>query len=145
MTLTEFLIEKNYARIPLTKNGIGHFQTDGFLNERRINVLVDTGAGNTVFSLDLIEEMRLPKVKIEGFGGGVGAAQLEIFQIEDATFALENFALSTNLLLTMDLSHANAALRLKGTTPIEAILGIDVLEAHAAVIDYASDSLFLRS
>ncbi len=144
MTLTEFLTEKGYVRIPLSKNGVGHFQTIGFLNKREISVLIDTGAGSTIFSFDLISEMKLPTVKIEGFGGGVGATQMEIFQVEDAIFALENFALKTDVLLTMDLSHANEALRLKGTNPIEAILGIDVLEAHAAVIDYASDSLFLK-
>lgn len=145
MTLSEFLIKKGYAQIHLSKNGVGHFQTDGFLNGRKISVLVDTGAASTVFSLDLISEMKLPTVKIDGFGGGVGATQLELYQLEDAIFALDNFALKTNMLLAMDLSHANNALKLKDTNPIEAILGIDVLEAHAAVIDYASDSLFLMS
>jgi hypothetical protein len=44
----------------------------------------------------------------------------------------------------MDLSHADAALAQQGAAPIEAILGVDVYEAQAAVIDYGSASLFLR-
>jgi len=44
----------------------------------------------------------------------------------------------------MDLSHVNGALELKGAAPIEAVLGVDILEAHAAVIDYGSNSLFLK-
>jgi hypothetical protein len=43
----------------------------------------------------------------------------------------------------MDLSHADAALAQGGAAPIEAILGVDVYEAQAAVIDYGSASLFL--
>lgn len=46
--------------------------------------------------------------------------------------------------VAMDLSHANEALAQKGVPPVEAILGLDVFDAHAAVIDYASHSLFLR-
>jgi hypothetical protein len=46
-------------------------------------------------------------------------------------------------LVAMDLSHADAALAQGGAAPIEAILGVDVYEAQAAVIDYGSASLFL--
>ena len=44
----------------------------------------------------------------------------------------------------MDLSHVNQALQLKGSTPIVAVLGADVLEAHSAMIDYGSSSLYLK-
>ena len=47
-------------------------------------------------------------------------------------------------LLTMDLDHVNQSLALKGEAPVDAILGADVLEAQAAVIDYGSLSIFLR-
>ncbi len=33
---------------------------------------------------------------------------------------------------------------LRGSGPIDAVLGADVLEAHAAVIDYGSGSLYLK-
>jgi hypothetical protein len=44
----------------------------------------------------------------------------------------------------MDLTHANDALALQGAGPVEAIMGQDVFRAHSAVIDYGSESLFLR-
>jgi hypothetical protein len=44
----------------------------------------------------------------------------------------------------MDLSHVNAALALKGSAQVDVILGVDVFERQAAVIDYASSSLFLK-
>jgi hypothetical protein len=47
-------------------------------------------------------------------------------------------------LYAMDLKHCNAALAQKGALPVQAILGVDTYEAHLAVIDYASSSLFLR-
>ena len=41
-------------------------------------------------------------------------------------------------LLAMDLTHVNQALALKGASAIEAILGGDVFEAQAVVINYSS-------
>jgi len=144
MSLVEFLSRKGYTQISLSKNAVGHFQTNGFLNERKISVLIDTGASSTIFSFDVINEMNLPTTKVSAFGGGAGAAKIEIYQIHEARFALEEFTPQVRTLLAMDLSHVNEALKLKGAAPIEAVLGIDILEAHSAVIDYGSDSLFLK-
>ncbi len=47
-------------------------------------------------------------------------------------------------LLALDLAHVNAALAQKGVAPVDVVLGVDVFDAHAAIIDYGSASLFLR-
>ena len=64
MSLVEFLEQNGYTRVPLSKSGIGHFHTDGMLDGRPLSVLVDTGAGNTVFSLDIAREMGLALTKL---------------------------------------------------------------------------------
>lgn len=144
MTLVSFLDQHGYHRIPLSRSGVGHFHTAGFLNDRPISVLIDTGAASTVFSLDLGRDMDLPMTKLSMFGGGAGAAQLEIHQIRDARFVIGDISPRVRALLAMDLSHVNQALALKGSSPVDAILGVDVLEAHSAVIDYGSSSLYLK-
>lgn len=144
MSLDSFLNQNGYTKIPLSRSGVGHFHTKGLLNERSISVLIDTGASSTVFSLDLAREMNLPMTKLSMFGGGAGAAQLEIYQIQDARFAVDDISPKVRMLLAMDLSHVNQALALKGSTPVDAILGVDVLETHVAVIDYGSSSLYLK-
>ncbi len=45
--------------------------------------------------------------------------------------------------MAVDLTHANQALALKGQRPVGVILGSDVFNAHKAVIDYGTNSLFL--
>jgi hypothetical protein len=44
----------------------------------------------------------------------------------------------------LDFEHVNAPLRAQGSSEVDVILGVDVFDAHAAVIDYPSQSLFLR-
>lgn len=144
MSLVEFLNQSGYIRILLYRSGVGHFHTNGLLNDRQISVLVDTGASNTVFSLDLALQMNLPVTKLSMFGGGAGAAQLEIHQIREAQFLLGDIKPKVSTLLTMDLSHVNQALAIRNSSPIDAVLGTDVLEAHSAVIDYGSSSLYLK-
>lgn len=144
MTLVEFLAQDGYTRVPLTKSGIGHFHTDGMLDGRALSVLVDTGAGSTVFSLDIVREMGLALTKLEMQGGGAGAAQLDVYRIAEAGFRLGHIKPKTAALLALDLAHVNQAAALRGSGPIDAVLGADVLEAHSAVIDYGSSSLYLK-
>lgn len=144
MSLASFLSRNGYARVPLARSGVGHFHTDGFLNGRPVSVLVDTGAASTVFSLGIAREMGLPLTKLPVYGGGAGAAQLEVYQIEEASFVIADISPKVRALLAMDLTHVNQAVALRGSEPIDAVLGADVLEAHGAVIDYGSSSLYLR-
>jgi len=144
MTLVEFLAEGGYTRVPLSRSGIGHFHTDGKLNGRPLSVLVDTGAGGTVFSLDIARELGLRLTKLEMMGGGAGAAQLDVYGIREARFRLGRLMPKIAALLAMDLTHVNQAAALRRSGPIDAVLGADVLEAHSAVIDYGSSSLYLK-
>jgi hypothetical protein len=88
--------------------------------------------------------MGLALDKLDTYGGGAGAARLDVYRIGDASFRLGALAPRTAALLAMDLTHVNQAAALRGSGPIDAVLGADVLEAHSAVIDYGSSSLYLK-
>jgi len=144
MSLLAFLESDGYSRIPLTRNAVGHFETDGKLSGRPVRVLIDTGAGSTVVSLALARELGLELTSEGKTGGGAGGTQLEIFKLANATLTLDHAVPKPKGLLAMDLSHVNAALALKHAPPIDVILGVDVFERQAAVIDYGTSSLFLK-
>jgi len=144
MSLTAFLEAAGYQRIPLIRNGIGHFEASGTLAGHAVRVLVDTGAGSTVVSLSLAHELGLHPTSLGKMGGGAGGVGLEIFQLNDVELKLDNATPKPKALYAMDLSHVNAALALKGATPVEAIVGVDVFDRHSAVIDYGTSSLFLK-
>jgi predicted aspartyl protease len=43
MSLQSFLEADGYRRVPLTRNGVGHFETGGTLAGNPVRVLIDTG------------------------------------------------------------------------------------------------------
>ncbi len=133
MTLPMFLEAAGYRRIALSRNGVGHFEASGTLAGCAVRVLIDKGA-----------ELGLKLTAMGRVGGGAGAAQLEVFELHDAELKIGDVRPRTRALYAMDMTHVNAALALKGTTPVDAILGVDVCENQAAVIDYGSSSLFLK-
>jgi hypothetical protein len=144
VSLPAFLQTAGYRRIALSRNGVGHFEAAGTLAGRSVRVLIDTGAASTVVSLALARELGLVLAPLGRTGGGAGGANLEIFRVSGADLRLGDAVPRTRGLYAMDLNHVNAALAQKGTSPVDAILGVDVFDAQAAVIDYGSSSLFLR-
>jgi hypothetical protein len=144
MTLVEFLLHAGYRQVPLVRSGVGHLHAAGSLNGRPVSVLLDTGGASTVVSLDLGREMNLTLTKMPFQGGGAGAARLDVYHVPDGALLLGPVAPRPRALMAMDLTQVNQALALKGEKPIDVILGADVFEGQAGVIDYGSSSLFLK-
>ncbi|HUL54741.1 MAG TPA: hypothetical protein VLT83_15160, partial [Opitutaceae bacterium] len=72
-------------------------------------------------------------------GGGLAVLTTVVSQLSLASFTELDFAC-----LVMDLAHVNAGLKQRGLAPIDGIIGADLLEARAAVIDYKAAVLYLR-
>lgn len=144
MDLLTFLVAAGFRQVRLSRTGVGHFQMAGHLNGRPVAILIDTGAASTVFNLGLAQELGLALQKAAHQGGGAGAARLDIYFAPGADLRLGELRPRIRQLMAVDLTHANQALALKGQSPVDVILGADVFDAHNAVIDYGSNSLFLR-
>ncbi len=144
MSLIGFLEKTGFRRVPLSRTGVGHFETDGTLGDYPVRVLIDTGAASTVASLTRVREFGLDTRPLERCGAGAGGTNLEVYRVEGGHLRLGDVVPNLTTLLAMDLTHVNAALAQKGVNPVDVILGVDVFDAHEAVIDYGSASLFLR-
>jgi predicted aspartyl protease len=145
VTLSAYLTKRGYQRVPLSRSLVGHFQAVGSLDGAPVAVLIDTGAASTVVDLAFARDAGISCNRVETKGGGAGGANLDIFHLPDATLMLGDIKPRVTALYAMDLSHVNQALRDKGEEKVDVILGADVLESQAAVIDYASSSLFLKT
>ncbi|KAA0254351.1 MAG: hypothetical protein EDX89_10135 [Acidobacteria bacterium] len=142
--MTDFLTARGYVRVPLTRSGVGHFHTTGTLNGRPVEVLVDTGAACTVVAMSVVQELGLRSEWLDGDAGGAGGP-LDQFRIDGADLRLGSFVPRVAGPIGLDFEQVNAPLRAQGSAEVDVILGVDVFDAHAAVIDYSSQSLFLMA
>lgn len=142
--LTDFLTARGYLQIPLARSGVGHFHMYGTLNGRRVEVLMDTGAACTVVAMSIVEALGLQSEWIDQAGGGAGGS-LDQFRICGADFRLGSLSPRLAGPVGIDFEHVNASLRAHGSAEVDMILGVDVFDAHAAVIDYSSQLLFLKA
>ena len=144
MSLGEYLANQKFRRVPLSRTGVGHLEVAGTLNGRDIRILIDTGAASTVASLTRVREWGLQVEPLARCGAGAGGGNLPVFRVVGAELRLGEVVPKLETLLALDLTHVNAALAQKNVAPVDVVLGVDVFDAHAAVIDYGSASLFLR-
>lgn len=141
--LAEFLAIRGYVPLPLARSAVGHFHTAGTLNGQSVEVLVDTGASCTVVAMPLVQSLGLSFEMAGDAAGGAGGAMAQ-FIITGADFRLGTFTPRVAGLAGMDFEHINAALTTQGSTAVDMILGVDVFDNHAAIIDYSSQTLYLR-
>lgn len=141
--LTDFLTARGYVRVPLRRSGVGHFHTDGTLNGRPVEVMVDTGASVSCVAMSLVQALGLRSEWLNREAGGAGGA-LDQYVVEGAVLQLGSLAMRPARVAGLDFGQVNAPLRAQGSAEVDLILGADVFDAHAAVIDFPSLSLFLR-
>jgi hypothetical protein len=144
--LARFLEQSGYQQINLDLNGVGHFQVVGTLGSSLLRVLIDTGAAVTLLHLGVARRLGLSLSKLPHKGGGAGGGGLDVYTVQaHPQICLGGVVLRPKALHAMDLSHVNQGLAHRGASAVDAIIGVDVFENQAAVIDYTSKSLFLKA
>jgi len=142
--LAALLSRHGFQRHVLTRNRVGHFQLVGSLAGEAVDILLDTGAASTVVDLGYCRRRGLALRDTGRLGGGAGGVTLPIHDLGDVGLTLDGLAVHPDGVFAIDLSHVIEGLAEKGAEPVQAVLGVDVLLHHDAVIDYATRSLFLR-
>ena len=142
--LGEFLANRGYVPLPLRRSAVGHFHTAGTLNGQPVEVLVDTGASCTVVAISLVQSLGLRFEQVDDNASGAGGAMTQ-FLVTGADLRLGTFIPCLPCLAGMDFEHINAALLVQGSMAVDMILGVDVFDSHAAIIDYSGQALYLSA
>lgn len=122
-----------------------HLAISGFVNGNLANILIDTGASQTVFDKNRIELFTDQRQfeKAEKLSKGLGTDSMEGFKFNINQFVLGDIVLEDYDIVSLDLSHINASYEDLELTPIDMVLGGDFLLNYSANIRYSSAELWL--
>ena len=144
-TLGGWLEQQGYAAVPMQRLPTGHFAIAGTAGANAIDMIIDTGASHTVIDIEGAERLALATEDRGGRATGFGmtSQSVESGFLEDVTLGPARF--ESLRVTVLDLSQVNRVLRRMGNSPVDGVLGADVLMSQQAVIDYGSLTLYFKA
>ncbi len=112
--------------------------TWGFINGELANVLIDTGASQTVLDKNRVHIFSL-QTEFElsdQLSKGLGTAEMQSYLFNVDQFVLGDLVLDHLDVMLVDLQHVNGSYHQLGHTVIDMVLGGDILQRYEAVLDY---------
>jgi len=137
------------CRVPIRQLSIPpdgtHIVVAAFINGQLANVLIDTGASQTVMDRNRIG-LFSTETEFESTGQlskGLGTDGMESHRFTVSQFILGDLVMEDMPVTLLDLSHVNESYDQLGLVKVDMVLGGDILLAHSAVIDYGRSELVL--
>lgn len=130
--------------IRIDKNGC-HLSLSGKINGRKANLIIDTGASQTVFDKNRIglflghEEFE----KVHSLSSGLGTSSMESHLVKVPGLMIGDLEIKNEKMVLLDLSHVNQSYEMMNKKPIDGVIGGDILKKYRAVIDYPRKKLTL--
>ena len=144
MELSEFLKNKEYHRVKLEKNEIGHYQFQISLNGIEGNFILDTGASSSCVGTEFAEKYNLSPESSDYKAAGAGAIDMETFQSKVDSMSIDGIDVDIEHIILFDLTQINEALTQHDACNIDGIIGAEILEQLGAIISYAEKTVYLK-
>lgn len=143
----EFLASKGYVGIPIRQNIAGHLLVSAAINDVEGVYILDSGAGRTVIDTIRVDtlKLKLSHDESEATGGGFGGHGVENVPSYNNTIRIGGFSMDELAVAVMPLSTAWESLAQVGAyEELYGIIGVDVMKAGSALVDFETMTLYLR-
>ena len=123
-----------------------HIVVRAKIEDKPLNVLIDTGASHSCFDLAFIKNLN-PEISMEdndGLNVGVGTSDFESKLSTINDFRMGRFLLKQYDVVLLDMSNINQAYEMMHKPLIHGIIGSDFLMKYKALIDYRERVLVLQ-
>jgi hypothetical protein len=128
-------------------NGEGfHLMVKVYINGKRANLIIDSGASKSCFDkLRITSFVKDKKFDVhDQLSTGLGTNKMKshiavLKKIKIGTLEIANYKT-----VLLNLSHVNASYQQIGLKPIDGVLGSDILVEYKAVVDYEKKVLKLK-
>ncbi|UCC48896.1 MAG: retropepsin-like domain-containing protein [Gemmatimonadota bacterium] len=141
--LAEHLESNGYVRVLLERTSIGQLLVQARVNGQPMTMILDTGASHT-----LLHREAAKRIGVEGRAssceatGAGGSTETLTASLEE--FGLNEIPLGPKTVPVIDLGSVNAKLESAGVSPVDGVVGVDVLGEANAVVEFEHATLFLK-
>lgn len=143
-SLKKNLTAKHYVMLPLVLTQTSHFEVEAEINGISGRFIVDTGASDTCVDTDKMDHFKMVSETSAIQAAGAGATAMETALSKGNTIALGEWKRSDQALVLFNLVHVNQALLEQNSSPVDGVIGADILVQGKAVIDYGELCLYLK-
>jgi len=144
-TLQQFLLEKGYTKTKLHLTKTNHFEIKASINGKKGRFILDTGASNSCVGFESADTFKLKAEDSKIKAAGAGATNMETKMAQKNKMKIGKWSNNKVVLILFNLSHVNLALTEHNSSPVDGIIGADILKKGKAVIDYQKKYLYLKT
>jgi len=144
-SLQEFLLAKQYAKVKLKLAKTNHFEVKATINGVKGLFILDTGASSSCVGFGAAKTFNLVAKDSDVKAAGAGALDMTTQLAKNNSIKIGNWKKDKIALILFDLSHVNTALLNHNSTPVDGIIGADILKKSKAIIDYEKKYLYLKN
>lgn len=132
--------------LPIENDGF-HLLIKVVVNNKKANMLIDTGASKTVFDKNRIGNF-VDDTQFDlndKLSTGLGTSTMESHVATIKKIKLGDISINNYKTILLDLSHVNHSYQQLSIKPIDGVIGSDLLKDYKAVIHYGKEVLRLSS
>ncbi len=142
--LSYFLKNKSYFKIKLHMVKSNHFTLISKINGVKGVFILDTGASSSFVDLKLKDKYNLKLETSKMETNGAGKEKLMTLVSKNNSIKVGEWACKKFQIALIDLSNINDVFKSIETSPVDGIIGADILKKGNAIIDYEKKYLYLN-
>jgi predicted aspartyl protease len=137
-------LKKKYIAVKLKHTNTNHFVIKAKINGTKGRFIIDTGASSTCIGSEFITKFKLHTADTDIKATGAGSIDIFTELSENNSIQIGKWKKKNSPFVILDLSHINSALKNHHSKTVDGIIGADILKKGKAIIDYGSETLYLK-
>ena len=143
ITLNKFLKSEGYSSLKLIFLETKHYLIVAKVNGIDGRFILDTGASNSCICTSLEDKFKVISKQSKEKASSANSEMTNTKISKRNTIQIGKWEDKINL-ISFDMNHINNALSQKKVSPIDGILGADILKKSNSILDYKSNKLFMK-
>ena len=135
---------RGFRRVRMHESDGFNLYVDGSVNGKAARLMVDTGAFATLLHSPFVRRMNIPLRQTKFRSVGVNLAQNRVRIATITRFSIGSMNMRTSNVGVINLEGLIHGELLDGSPPVAGLLGSEMLQRYHAIIDFGTNSLYLR-